>query len=842
MACGFVINALFCISIAIYCAIRECLVRFLNVIFRGVSIETPPFLATRNLASQSMLICLPGVAICFVALFAIATQCVEEIMDRAISRNAQLQTRSISIVMEQILEETRNNLLQLAAGALDGPRMATIFLENAHPGAPRWLEAAFIGTKAEDCYILLKQDGGVVSVPLELAGTARGSVVQGVQASEAGHVSVSRPLEVGYQLPPVNNAMRKAAFHVLRFSTPVHDAAGNFRGVFSLSLDLRSLRDKLSILPHEASDDEGARGKSFFFDRDGWMIFQSEQPDEGDKHLGTDAVRTGFRGDFGRPGLSLAFRPASEHLGYWTMVSDIQGGHDGMISLSINSRSDFSFIDEKATAVYSPISFVSHGQEEPQVIGGIALLNANPLAASRGRIVLVFVLLAISLFALMAWGIWRISRRVARQVNGICREVDESAAKGVPLGLSSRPIPVELEQLRGRVGLLLTDMANARKAGHSQEAARALRKRRQPSDALPECVREYAGFLVGRSAVMRSLYSQIEKASRVDADVLVIGETGSGKELVAAAIHRLSSRADFPYMSINCGALDESLLMDTLFGHIKGAFSEARSDRKGAFLAASGGTLLLDEIGNAPLKVQQALLRALSTRRIRPLGSDADVSFDTRIIAATNASLQNEEQDFRNDLYYRLAVITIETPPLRDRVDDLPELVAHFMAQNCAPGESLPPISHGAMEKLAAYSWPGNVRELKNVITRAMAFRNGRMIMEEDLRLDVCASGSADSNEISPAGIIRMEPGLLARLNQRQRDMWPEIVLRGGISRREYQDLVREKISARTAQYDLKILLDMGLLTQVGKGPGQRYLLRDDRLAEDGNSCLENTG
>lgn len=146
--------------------------------------------------------------------------------------------------------------------------------------------------------------------------------------------------------------------------------------------------------------------------------------------------------------------------------------------------------------------------------------------------------------------------------------------------------------------------------------------------------------LVGTSLPMQTLYGQIQKASQVLADVLIVGETGTGKELVSESIHRLSDRADGPFITINCGALDEALLMDTLFGHVKGAFTEAKQARKGAFLAAEGGTLMLDEVGNAAPKVQQALLRALSTRRIRPLGADHDVPFDTRIIAATNAELR----------------------------------------------------------------------------------------------------------------------------------------------------------------------------------------------------------
>jgi transcriptional regulator with GAF, ATPase, and Fis domain len=211
--------------------------------------------------------------------------------------------------------------------------------------------------------------------------------------------------------------------------------------------------------------------------------------------------------------------------------------------------------------------------------------------------------------------------------------------------------------------------------------------------------------LVGESPVMRRLVERIRKIAATDADVLIIGETGTGKELTAEAIHRLGRRAHMPFVSINCGALDENLLMDALFGHVKGAFSEAKTDRKGAFLAANGGTLLLDEIGNASPRVQQALLRALSVRRISPLGSDSETAFDARVIAATNVSLKDmvASGEFREDLYYRLQVLSVSTPPLRERPEDLPVLAGFFLrlaARRMGKGELF--LSRGALDKLTA--------------------------------------------------------------------------------------------------------------------------------------------
>ena len=345
---------------------------------------------------------------------------------------------------------------------------------------------------------------------------------------------------------------------------------------------------------------------------------------------------------------------------------------------------------------------------------------------------------------------------------------------------------------------------------------------------------------------------------------ILIGEAGVGKSAIAKAIHKMSNRANGPFITINCGALDENLLIDTLFGHVKGAFTEARQPRKGAFLTAEGGTLMLDEIGNAAPKVQQALLRALSTRMIRPLGSDEDVPFDTRIIAATNAELLQDAQEgpFREDLYYRLAVITIRTPPLRRRKSDLPLLAVFFLTRAAeSQGLPTPRLSRGALRKLQEYHWPGNVRELQNCLTRALAFCENGLIFAENIQLgpdtlpgDIarpergklsCPPARADSRQPHNEAVEAAEPSAVQpapaeseeqgatpvvedtqpRLNARLARLLPQIVELGSISRQEYQDMAGKDISMRTAQYDLQILVRLGLVRKEGRGPAQRYIV-----------------
>jgi DNA-binding NtrC family response regulator len=341
--------------------------------------------------------------------------------------------------------------------------------------------------------------------------------------------------------------------------------------------------------------------------------------------------------------------------------------------------------------------------------------------------------------------------------------------------------------------------------------------------------------LVGESPAMNRLLSRIQKISATDADVLIIGETGTGKELTAEAIHRLSRRKDMPFISINCGALDENLLMDALFGHVKGAFSEAKSDRKGAFLAADGGTLLLDEIGNASTRVQQALLRALSVRRISPLGSDDEQPFDARVIAATNVNLKDlvASGDFREDLFYRLQVLAVNTPALRERQDDIPVLAGYFLklaARRMGKGELS--LSRGALDKLMHHGWPGNVRELKNCIIRAAALAERELILAEDIHFedevpgDPASGGQAHHAPESPP-----EPQALdAPLSARQRKALRTLLDRPTFTRQDYQDAGGNDVPQRTAQHDLQDLVTRGIVLKEGRGPATRYRLLGHRM------------
>ncbi|MDC3959613.1 sigma 54-interacting transcriptional regulator [Polyangium jinanense] len=233
---------------------------------------------------------------------------------------------------------------------------------------------------------------------------------------------------------------------------------------------------------------------------------------------------------------------------------------------------------------------------------------------------------------------------------------------------------------------------------------------------VPLSEHDHFGGLLGRSIVMRRVYALLELFAVLEGTVLLEGETGTGKEVAAAAIHGRSPRKDRPFVVFDCSAVPANLIESELFGHVSGAFTGAVSSRKGRFKEADGGTLFLDEIGELPLELQPKLLRALETRVIRPLGAEKDWRVDVRIIAATNRDLAIEvdKERFREDLYYRLAVLPVRLPPLRERVEDIPLLVRHFEKEWCSRPNPPAPLPDAILEKMKSTPWPGNVRELRN--------------------------------------------------------------------------------------------------------------------------------
>jgi len=264
--------------------------------------------------------------------------------------------------------------------------------------------------------------------------------------------------------------------------------------------------------------------------------------------------------------------------------------------------------------------------------------------------------------------------------------------------------------------------------------------------------------IIGESPLMKEVFRTIEKVSRSNATVLVLGETGVGKELVAEALHRNSSRVEAPFVKMNCAALHENLLESELFGHERGTFTGADRQRIGRFELANGGTLFLDEIGNMSLSTQAKVLRVLQEREFERLGGTRTIKVDVRLIAATNLNLEQAIADnkFREDLYYRLNVVTITVPPLRERKEDIIPLAKHFIDTMAAQiKKDIRGIDPGAVRLLNRHTWPGNIRELENTMERAVLMAEEKYIRQEDLHL--FTDGSAPEN--STGMNLRLPPG-----------------------------------------------------------------------------------
>jgi DNA-binding NtrC family response regulator len=280
-------------------------------------------------------------------------------------------------------------------------------------------------------------------------------------------------------------------------------------------------------------------------------------------------------------------------------------------------------------------------------------------------------------------------------------------------------------------------------------SARRALKGRNAGEPAAVLLKEYseASGLVGHSPKMIEVYKEIALVAASRSTVLITGESGVGKELVARALHRNSPRSGGPFVAVNCGAITETLLESELFGHVKGSFTGAVSDTQGLFEEANGGTIFLDEIGETSPGVQVKLLRVLQESEIRRVGGSRPVRVDVRVLAATNRDLESDvkESRFREDLYYRLSVVALRVPPLRERSEDLPLLAAHALRRSRDAGARATTISEEALALLAQYDWPGNVRELENTIEHAALYARGAAITPEDLPEKIRKHNRSDS-------------------------------------------------------------------------------------------------
>ncbi|MGE4291519.1 MAG: sigma 54-interacting transcriptional regulator [Desulfovibrio sp.] len=671
---------------------------------------------------------------------------LETAQERALSVTAYGMAREI----ESALESARRSLLFAAAGPLDETSMRDFLKRSDHSGRIPFREFALISPIPGRSIFMVASGDDVFRINMPEIPSAEMLFRHGDSnvALRPGDASLSGIEKAEYVLPIGNTTHNKVFSRVIRVVSPAIDYAGTY---VMLSIDATALRNILSKAnsarsPLWTTSPVSDARFSFFFDLSGWMLFQSNSPDEPEAPLMTSLARAGMDGTLGRPGLPEAFQPSAAAGKFWSMLSEVQKGHHGVLLANDVLASSFAGKSQHSLA-YWPVTFRHRQDAPPSVYGGLAFMDYSSLSLRAGykQVDIIFVI-SLAATALLSLAIFLVSRTLTRPLRLLARRVDALRDKGTLEPLNLRLGDSETRAVGEAINSLIETVCRQMNEIRTKDEViltAAMQERASLEDIFdglpPGSLNHIIPEIFGTGPRIEKLKSEIIKASGVAVDVLIEGETGTGKQLTAEAIHSHSSRASKPFISINCGELDENLLLDTLFGHIKGAFTEARNERKGAFVEAHGGTLFLDEIQSASAKVQQALLRALAMRVVRPLGSDKDVDVDVRIVAASNVNLMElaEAGRFRSDLYYRLRVLMIRTPALRDHRENIPRLARHFMDHaEALTGRGRVDLSRGALDRLMNYDWPGNVRELQNCMIMTVTMCESDIIQISDLHLE----------------------------------------------------------------------------------------------------------
>jgi DNA-binding NtrC family response regulator len=772
-------------------------------------------------------------------------------LNMALERTTRLQCLAQVHEIESLLERCRIDLITLSQQPANKDNFKNFLSIHKQNGGDFYRELAYIGADTVSRHFLLNVGPSVLELrPDQLSEIKPNPLVifERIRTLTSGQCYISDVSETYYPLP-LDKIGHTLTTVVLRMAIPCLGPEGQPEGFLILGLDVHHLRNILSLFnssqsPLHVYPRTPELRYAYVFDRQGWMLFQSESFEAKDPVLSTSKIRSGLTGTIGKPGLDTAFRPDPGHESFWKMVVDVQAGNHGVITIDEKGNQTHSLTDNYYLT-YAPIRFQSDTKSGKETILGLAYLDRTrlTLAAQIRQYDILFILTILTVIVITAI-IYAVNRRITRPILDLAKSVSGIDPLKPLEEIQTPDLDQETTLLKNAINTMITTIAKQleeikRRDRHIHIAGQR-KKIKLDEETSPAGVASSPpalfNALVGYSPMLESLKSEILKAASISADVLITGETGTGKQLTSEAIHHNSSRRNEPFITINCGALDENLLLDALFGHISGAFSDAKTDRKGAFLAANKGTLFLDEIGNASPKVQQALLRALSAQKVKHLGSDTEIDIDVRLISATNEDLKSliDRGLFREDLYYRLKVISITTPPLRERKEDIPALVDCFIkeASNRMDKNGIG-FSRGALERLKNYNWPGNVRELKNCITRAVAMVESDVIQTEDIRLeDTSGELPIIVTESSPTTLpraqgrsmsIKISDADLPDLSKRQQKAFPAILQKGEITRQEYQQLIGADLPTRTAQYDLQDLVKKGLLIKSGNGPATRY-------------------
>lgn len=780
---------------------------------------------------------------------------IETTVDKSWKSRARVQSAALSTRMNDLLTGSLADLHYLAANEV-GLAELLKFMDTKlrqTPGRSRYCELVLLSPDFEIFFRIFAVGNRVwMADGVQLADNASLLALYKQSLSlKPGEVAVGpiASLEIGH--PSDFTDRRKPQFAMLRMVTPIlHESKTRY---LVLSLDLSSIKTSLAETLSSVADPVNETGASmypfcYYFDTMGWVVFQASAGDE-TQELTTHSVRVNFQGALGKPGLPQAFLPTREHEAYWDMVREVANARSGF---SIRANRDLMRDDEVYTE-YHPLRLALRAGEPEEVVGGLVFVDKMRhrdfwgMVADNGWLIVLIWCVLLLLFTGYVESIRRTAQRLAAAVGGA--EADHFAFSPEPrheyiFGMLQKTISNMVEGFKGNKRLLGGFMQLVEEY-ESKSAVSG-----EPPSSLTKPLYDLER-IVGDASSLLEIKDKLLIAASTELDILIEGETGTGKQLVAEAIHRNSQRRDKEFVVINCAELDENLLLDTFFGHVPGAYTGADTERRGAFLTADGGTLFLDEIQSASLKTQQALLHVIAERKFRPLGSDTELNVDFRLIGAANTNLRElvAEGRFREDLYYRINVIYLYIPPLRERKGDIASLVARFLCESGARFRDAPrQFSKGALSKLETYDWPGNVRELKNCIFSAAALSPHSILQAEDIVFGSsgfveqatqpegeapegkCAEAAETTRTAPPSLQGPTEPPSW-ECNDRQRGAAAFFLRRGRFTRAEYQQAIDATVSSRTLNYDLNDLTEQGLLRRLYRGPATEYALTENGRA-----------
>ncbi|WP_320009012.1 sigma 54-interacting transcriptional regulator [Maridesulfovibrio sp.] len=812
-----------------------------------------------GLRGKLLLSLLPTILIIILVVGAAFYKVSKDYIRIALGRTVAMQNLAMVHDIEIFMENCATDLRFFAQCRLEGEDLGQQFRNRIIVGGIQYYELAFIPASTGKPQIFINKNRKVTTLADEDVDRITPNPLlelERLSSLKKNEVQPSYIRDITYPHPDSKNKNMLDKEKVIRFYIKSIDRQGKTEGIMLLSIRAEKLRNFLTLYDSKNSplwsftrSDE--LRFSYFVDPQGWILFQSIPKGDGSTELTSFLARQGYRGTLGKAEHNIAFRPSELHADYWERISKIQKKEKGLEFLFHESDQHSSTIP---TLAYAPICFKKTPDGEPEVYGGIIYTDRSVLPKVAGydfmNILLVVSGIAIAATILVVLFFGRALTNPIREfAAAMAGQTSLDELKEVDLPYKDHDLQV-LQKAFNRIIKHVNSQYIQIKAKDEELVAINSQERadlREETQSLADLEITVIPEIIGYGKQIESLKNEILKAGGVDVDVLIYGETGTGKQLVAEAVHNNSARREMPFISINCGALDESLLLDTLFGHVKGAFSDAKTDRKGAFIEAHGGTLFLDEIQSASLKVQQSLLRAIASRRLKPLGSDKETAFDIRIIVATNADLPGliKEKQFREDLYYRLKVLMIQTPALRDHPESIPLLSLFYIkqAEKLTDKKNMA-LSRGAVAKLVSYQWPGNVRELVNSITRSVVMAESNVIQAREIRLEgEDVIGAENEQPLTPG--TKQEQAHTdfhentvydnsgpdhthgSSLNERQLKAWKAIQSMNSVTRNEYQKIVGGRLPSRTAIYDLQILVKSGKLRKTGRGPSTRYIVEE---------------